>query len=285
MERGQGPRPRGDLYRDGEPVARLVDLPWGEDDPTHWRARRGARGEAGSCSRAVSGRRTSPPRSLRCGPGRSTRPRRSRSRPGIKDHDRVRAYVEAARTDDRASRRPSARTAGGTSPRRSIPALEELDGRLDRGEATTPPIARSWTSSAGRTSVARRRSRCVERFAPGRRRLPEARGPEPHRRAQDQQRARPGRPRRGGSGSGGSSPRREPASTASRPRPPARGSGSSASSTWAPRTCAGRRRTSSGCGSSAPTVEPVEFGHAGRSRRRRARRSATGSRTSRRRTT
>ena len=38
--------------------------------------------------------------------------------PGIKDHGRVRAYVEAARAVDRARRRPSASTAGGTSRRR-----------------------------------------------------------------------------------------------------------------------------------------------------------------------
>ena len=31
------------------------------------------------------------------GPGPSTRARASRCRPGVKDHDRVRAYVEAAR--------------------------------------------------------------------------------------------------------------------------------------------------------------------------------------------
>ena len=57
---------------------------------------------------------------------------------------------------------------------------------------------------------------------------------------------------RGGSASSASSPRPAPASTASRPRRSARASASSASSTWAPRTCAARRRTSSGCACSAP---------------------------------
>ena len=44
------------------------------------------------------------------------------------------------------------------------------------------------------------------------------------------------------------------------PRRPAPCSGWSASSTWAPRTCAARRRTSSGWGCSGATVEPVEAG-------------------------
>ncbi len=42
------------------------------------------------------------------------------------------------------------------------------------------------------------------------------------------------------------------AGTGSRRPPPARCWGSTASSTWAPRTCAARRPTSSGCGSSGP---------------------------------
>ena len=51
---------------------------------------------------------------------------------------------------------------------------------------------------------------------------------------------------RSGWGSGGSSPRPVPASTASPPPPPAPCSGSNASSTWAARTSAARRPTSSG---------------------------------------
>ena len=58
----------------------------------------------------------------------------------------------------------------------------------------------------------------------------------------------------------GSSPRPAPASTASRPPPPARCSGSSASSTWAPRTCAARRPTSSAWSCWARRSSPVDAG-------------------------
>ena len=51
----------------------------------------------GSCSPAGSARRTSAPRSRRCIRGRSTPSSSLETEPGIKDHARVRAYVEAAR--------------------------------------------------------------------------------------------------------------------------------------------------------------------------------------------
>ena len=85
------------LLRGGEQVARVLDLPWEGTDPDHWRARRDGRGahRAGGQARAGQRRaRRSPP----CGRGRSTRPRRSSPPPGIKDHDKVRRYVEAARS-------------------------------------------------------------------------------------------------------------------------------------------------------------------------------------------
>ena len=69
-------------------------------------------------------------------------------------------------------------------------------------------------------------------------RLPEARRPLPHGRAQDQQRARPGAAREAHGQARASSRRRARASTASPPPPCARCSASSASSTWAARTCA-----------------------------------------------
>ena len=62
-----------------------------------------------------------------------------------------------------------------------------------------------------------------------------------HRRAQDQQRARPGAARASGWARRASSPRPAPGSTAWRPPPRARCSASSATSTWAPRTCGARR--------------------------------------------
>ncbi len=59
----------------------------------------------------------------------------------------------------------------------------------------------------------------------------------PHRRAQDQQRARPGAARPAHGQAARDRRDRAPASTASPPPPRARCSGSTASSTWAPRTC------------------------------------------------
>ena len=74
---------------------KVVDLPWQEDDPTHLDRARAVEGRvmlAGGLG----------PENVRAAidavrRGRSTRARASRCRPGIKDHERVRAYVEAAR--------------------------------------------------------------------------------------------------------------------------------------------------------------------------------------------
>ena len=53
--------------------------------------------QAGSCSPAGSRPRTSTRRSCASGRGPWTQARASRGEPGVKDHDRIRAYVEAAR--------------------------------------------------------------------------------------------------------------------------------------------------------------------------------------------
>ena len=82
------------LYRGGEAVARVLDLPWGEADPEHW-----------ARAAAVDGRVV-----LAGGLGpenvaaaiEAVRPwavdasSSLESAPGVKDHARVRAYVEAA---------------------------------------------------------------------------------------------------------------------------------------------------------------------------------------------
>ena len=73
--------------------------------------------------------------------------------------------------------------------------------------------------------------------------LPEARGPLPHRRPQDQQRPRARRCSSGAWASAAWSRRPVRASTGWRPPPSARCSVSSASSTWAPRTWRARLRT------------------------------------------
>jgi indole-3-glycerol phosphate synthase len=83
------------LLRDGEPVARVADLPWDEDDPDHWRR---ARGE----DRLVLAGRLGPD-NVRAAidavqPWAVDAASRLESAPGVKDHARVRAFVENARS-------------------------------------------------------------------------------------------------------------------------------------------------------------------------------------------
>jgi indole-3-glycerol phosphate synthase/phosphoribosylanthranilate isomerase len=83
------------LYRGGEAVARVVDLPWEEDDPGHWERAAAAEGRVvlagglgpGNVAEAVAAVR---PWAVDA----SSSLERS---PGVKDHALVRAYVEAAR--------------------------------------------------------------------------------------------------------------------------------------------------------------------------------------------
>jgi indole-3-glycerol phosphate synthase len=83
------------LLRDGEEVARVVDLPWQEEDPTHFERARGTEGRvmlAGGLGPdnvreaidAVQPWAVDASSSLEVSPG-------------VKDHELVRAYVEAAR--------------------------------------------------------------------------------------------------------------------------------------------------------------------------------------------
>ncbi|MFL5914250.1 MAG: hypothetical protein ACJ752_01235 [Gaiellaceae bacterium] len=82
------------LLRDGEQVARVADLPWDEDDPDHWRtARRDDRlmlaGRLGpdnvrAAIRAVQ-------------PWAVDAASQLESAPGIKDHEKVRTFVQEAR--------------------------------------------------------------------------------------------------------------------------------------------------------------------------------------------
>ena len=83
------------LLHHGDEVARVVDLPWQEDDPTHLDRARAVEGRlmlAGGLG----------PDNVRAaidavGPWAVDASSSLESAPGIKDHDRVRAYVEAAR--------------------------------------------------------------------------------------------------------------------------------------------------------------------------------------------
>ena len=82
------------LLRDGEPVARVADLPWDGDDPDHWR---NARGD----DRLVLAGRLGPD-NVRDAidtvqPWAVDAASRLESAPGIKDHEKVRAFVQEAR--------------------------------------------------------------------------------------------------------------------------------------------------------------------------------------------
>ena len=84
------------LYRAGEAVARVVDLPWGEDDPSHWE--RAARETGRTVLAGGLGPENVAAAIAAVQPWAVDASSSLERAPGIKDHDRVRAYVEAART-------------------------------------------------------------------------------------------------------------------------------------------------------------------------------------------
>ena len=82
------------LLRDGEPVARVADLPWEGEDPDHWR---NARGD----DRLVLAGRLGP-HNVRAAiaavqPWAVDAASQLESAPGVKDHAKVRAFVQEAR--------------------------------------------------------------------------------------------------------------------------------------------------------------------------------------------
>jgi len=83
------------LYRGDDAVARVLDLPWGEDDPAHWQRAAGVEG------RLVLAGRLGPDNVAAAiaavHPWAVDASSSLETAPGIKDHARVRAYVEAAR--------------------------------------------------------------------------------------------------------------------------------------------------------------------------------------------
>ena len=112
-------------------------------------------------------------------------------------------------------------------PETLVAPVEELERSLLCGAADAG-FRRELAGSAARlrrAADAALRGAAADGIARRRAHLPEARGPRPHRRAQDQQRARAGAARRSGWESGVSSPRPAPGSTASRPPRSARCSG------------------------------------------------------------
>ena len=85
----------GVLLREGEVVARHLDLPWEEDDPGHWE--RAAEVEG----RVVLAGKLGPDNVRaaieRVRPWGVDASSKLETAPGVKDHAKVRAYVEAAR--------------------------------------------------------------------------------------------------------------------------------------------------------------------------------------------
>jgi len=87
------------LYRHGEPVARLLDLPWGEEDPTHWqRAASLAKAEGRIVLAGGLGPDNVADAIAAVRPWAVDASSSLEVAPGIKDHARVRAYVAAARS-------------------------------------------------------------------------------------------------------------------------------------------------------------------------------------------
>lgn len=84
------------LLRDGREVARVLDLPWEGTDPGHWRAAARAEGRIVLAGRLGPENVREAIATVR--PWAVDAASSLESAPGIKDHDKVRRYVEAARS-------------------------------------------------------------------------------------------------------------------------------------------------------------------------------------------
>jgi indole-3-glycerol phosphate synthase/phosphoribosylanthranilate isomerase len=84
------------LYRDGDAVARVLDLPWGEEDPAHWE--RAARAEGRIVLAGGLGPDNVAAAIAEVQPWAVDASSSLETEPGIKDHSKIRAYVEAARS-------------------------------------------------------------------------------------------------------------------------------------------------------------------------------------------
>jgi indole-3-glycerol phosphate synthase/phosphoribosylanthranilate isomerase len=83
------------LLRDGEQVARVVDLPWEEDDPQHFQRAAALEGRVMLAGRLDADNVREAVEAVR--PWAVDAVSQLEAAPGIKDHDKVRAFVAAAR--------------------------------------------------------------------------------------------------------------------------------------------------------------------------------------------
>jgi indole-3-glycerol phosphate synthase/phosphoribosylanthranilate isomerase len=95
VEKGKVRGREATLYRGDTPVARVLDQPWGEHDPSHWERAAAAEGRvvlAGGLGPENVGAAVAAVRPWAVDASSSLE-----TEPGVKDHARVRAYVRAAR--------------------------------------------------------------------------------------------------------------------------------------------------------------------------------------------
>lgn len=85
----------GTLLRAGEPVAHVLDLPWLEEDPGHWERAAAVEGRVVLAGGLGPENVAAAIEAVR--PWAVDASRSLESAPGVKDHERVRAFVEAAR--------------------------------------------------------------------------------------------------------------------------------------------------------------------------------------------
>jgi tryptophan synthase beta chain len=182
-EEESGHRSRdGVLLRSGGEVARVIDLPWGAEDPDHWLRAATVPGRVVLAGRLDPDNVGAAIRVVR--PWCVDASRGLESAPGIKDHGRIRAFVDAVRvagapegfTGRTAPQSDSMRSGEGRFgrfggrfvPETLVPALDELE----RGwrAARDDPVFVWELAHLGRTYAGRPTPLYLaERLAPGRR--------------------------------------------------------------------------------------------------------------------